>query len=129
MLGELPDKLFIYCSDASISRYLRARNWNVKKATKMLKETLKWRFEYRPEEIRWVCNCLFVFDLLGSCAHTICFYLLKFGYLLNQYFPVDQFDDFPNENWFPCYHNMVYPIPMLIGQKVRLTVSKIDPLP
>ncbi|XP_058096736.1 uncharacterized protein LOC131242236 isoform X2 [Magnolia sinica] len=52
-LGELPDKLAIYCSDASISRYLRARNWNVKKATKMLKETLKWRFEYKPEEIRW----------------------------------------------------------------------------
>ncbi|XXG70702.1 hypothetical protein AAC387_Pa07g0122 [Persea americana] len=54
LLGELPDKLFIFCSDASISRYLRARNWNVKKATKMLKETLKWRFEYKPEEIRWV---------------------------------------------------------------------------
>ncbi|RWR84070.1 random slug protein 5-like protein [Cinnamomum micranthum f. kanehirae] len=53
LLGELPDKLFIFCSDASISRYLRARNWNVKKATKMLKETLKWRFEYKPEEICW----------------------------------------------------------------------------
>ncbi|XP_058085512.1 uncharacterized protein LOC131232984 [Magnolia sinica] len=52
-LGELPDKLSIYCSDASISRYLRARSWNVKKATKMLKETLKWRIQYKPEEIRW----------------------------------------------------------------------------
>ncbi|XXG61243.1 hypothetical protein AAC387_Pa04g2950 [Persea americana] len=52
-LGQLSDKLSIYCSDASISRYLRARNGNVKKATKMLKETLKWRFEYKPEEIRW----------------------------------------------------------------------------
>ncbi|KAL7176025.1 hypothetical protein ACSBR2_029575 [Camellia fascicularis] len=53
LLGPLPDKSSIYCSDASISRYLRARAWNVKKATKMMKETLKWRLEYKPEEIRW----------------------------------------------------------------------------
>lgn len=53
LLGPLSDRLSIYCSDASIARYLRARNWNVKKATKMLKETLKWRAEYKPEEIRW----------------------------------------------------------------------------
>ncbi|XP_043698273.1 phosphatidylinositol transfer protein 3-like [Telopea speciosissima] len=53
LLGTLPDKLSIFCSDALISRYLRARNWNIKKATKMLKETLKWRSEYKPEEIRW----------------------------------------------------------------------------
>ncbi|KAF8404557.1 hypothetical protein HHK36_009444 [Tetracentron sinense] len=52
-IGPLPDKLSMYCSDASISRHLKARNWNVKKATKLLKETLKWRFEYKPEEIRW----------------------------------------------------------------------------
>ncbi|MQM08079.1 hypothetical protein Taro_040934 [Colocasia esculenta] len=55
-LGPLPDKLLLYCSDASITRYLIARNWNVKKATKMLKETLKWRLEYKPEEIRWVSS-------------------------------------------------------------------------
>lgn len=54
MLGPLPEKLSIYCSDATISRYLRARNWNVKKATKMIKETLRWRSEYKPEAIRWV---------------------------------------------------------------------------
>jgi len=53
LLGPLPEKLSIYCSDASIARYLRARNWNVKKATKMIKETLRWRSEYKPEEIRW----------------------------------------------------------------------------
>lgn len=55
LVGPLPEKLSIYCSDASISRHLRARNWSVKKTTKMLKETLKWRAEYKPEEIRWVC--------------------------------------------------------------------------
>ncbi|XP_050211978.1 uncharacterized protein LOC126662128 isoform X2 [Mercurialis annua] len=53
LVGSLPEKLSIYCSDASITRYLKARNWNVKKAIKMLKETLKWRAEYKPEEIRW----------------------------------------------------------------------------
>ncbi|KAG7981012.1 hypothetical protein I3843_05G211200 [Carya illinoinensis] len=53
LIGPVPNKLSIYCSDASISRYLVARNWNVKKASKMLKDSLKWRLEYKPEEIRW----------------------------------------------------------------------------
>ncbi|KAL8167085.1 hypothetical protein V2J09_008584 [Rumex salicifolius] len=53
IIGPLSEKLSIYCSDASIARYLRARNWHVKKAAKMLKETIKWRLEYKPEEIRW----------------------------------------------------------------------------
>lgn len=52
-LGPLPEKLSVYCSDASIARNLRARNWNVKKATKMLKDTLKWRKDYKPDEIKW----------------------------------------------------------------------------
>ncbi|MED6132880.1 hypothetical protein PIB30_022959 [Stylosanthes scabra] len=53
LIGPLSGKASIYCSDASIARHLRARNWNVKKAVKMLKQTLKWRAEYKPEEIRW----------------------------------------------------------------------------
>ncbi|GJM86870.1 hypothetical protein PR202_ga02769 [Eleusine coracana subsp. coracana] len=53
-LGQLSGKSALYCSDASIARYLIARNWDVKKATKMLKKTLKWRSEYKPDEIRWV---------------------------------------------------------------------------
>ena len=53
-LGQLSAKSALYCSDASIARYLIARNWDVKKATKMLKKTLKWRSEYKPDEIRWV---------------------------------------------------------------------------
>ncbi|KAK7275746.1 hypothetical protein RIF29_16868 [Crotalaria pallida] len=53
LIGPLSGKASLYCSDASISRYLRARNWNVKKAAKMLKQSLKWRAEYKPEEIRW----------------------------------------------------------------------------
>ncbi|KAI4337719.1 hypothetical protein L6164_016101 [Bauhinia variegata] len=53
LIGSLSDKSSIYCSDASISRYLIARNWNVKKAAKMLKESIKWRAELKPEEIHW----------------------------------------------------------------------------
>ncbi len=34
-------------------RYLRARQWNLHKAGKMLKDTLAWRAEYKPEEITW----------------------------------------------------------------------------
>ncbi|CAJ1974131.1 unnamed protein product [Sphenostylis stenocarpa] len=53
LIGQLSDKESVYCSDASISRYLRSRNWNVKKASQMLKQSLKWRKEYKPEEIGW----------------------------------------------------------------------------
>ncbi|XWS42760.1 hypothetical protein CRYUN_Cryun16bG0042000 [Craigia yunnanensis] len=53
LIGPIADKLPVLCSDASISRYLRARNWSTKKASKMLKETFKWRLQYEPEKIRW----------------------------------------------------------------------------
>ncbi|KAF8104914.1 hypothetical protein N665_0165s0003 [Sinapis alba] len=53
LLGPLTEKSSEYCSDDAIARYLAARNGHVKKATKMLKETLKWRIQYKPEEIRW----------------------------------------------------------------------------
>ncbi|KAG5404980.1 hypothetical protein IGI04_011098 [Brassica rapa subsp. trilocularis] len=53
LLGPLPEKLSGFCSDDAVLRYLRARNWHVKKAAKMLKETLKWRVQYKPEEICW----------------------------------------------------------------------------
>ncbi|XP_051118427.1 uncharacterized protein LOC127242777 [Andrographis paniculata] len=52
-IGPQSGKLALYCTDSSILRYLRARNWNVKKAVKMLKASLKWRLEYKPDEIRW----------------------------------------------------------------------------
>lgn len=48
-----PDEFSRFCSDESVSRYLRARNWNVKKAVKMLENSLIWRMSYKPEEILW----------------------------------------------------------------------------
>ncbi|KAA3486514.1 random slug protein 5-like isoform X1 [Gossypium australe] len=71
LIGPVVDKLPVLCSDASILRFLRARNWNAKKASKMLKETLKWRLQYKPEAIRWVCILLF------PTEH----FLMKFGFL------------------------------------------------
>ncbi|KAJ0014483.1 hypothetical protein Pint_20823 [Pistacia integerrima] len=53
MLGTKADKIPALCSDTAIIRYLKARNWNTKKATKMLDESLKWRLKYKPENIRW----------------------------------------------------------------------------
>uniref|UniRef100_A0A0D9UZC4 CRAL-TRIO domain-containing protein n=1 Tax=Leersia perrieri TaxID=77586 RepID=A0A0D9UZC4_9ORYZ len=42
-----------FLSDASCSRFLRARNWNVQKASKMMKSAVKWRTSYKPEKINW----------------------------------------------------------------------------
>ncbi|KAK6137027.1 hypothetical protein DH2020_029226 [Rehmannia glutinosa] len=53
LIGPVANKVPCQCSDASILRFLKARNWNTKRAAKMLKETLKWRIEYKPEKIRW----------------------------------------------------------------------------
>jgi len=44
-----------FLSDASLSRFLRARNWNVQKASKMMKAAVKWRLAFKPENIFWVC--------------------------------------------------------------------------
>lgn len=52
-LGVLNSQENLYCSDACLKRYLRARNGNVTKAKNMLTETLKWRSSYKPEDIRW----------------------------------------------------------------------------
>ncbi|KAG2596621.1 hypothetical protein PVAP13_5KG175700 [Panicum virgatum] len=42
-----------FLSDASLSRFLRARNWNVQKASKMMKAAVKWRLAFKPENICW----------------------------------------------------------------------------
>ncbi|KAK2638429.1 hypothetical protein Ddye_026224 [Dipteronia dyeriana] len=53
IMGPIADKLPVLCSDESILRCLRARNWNTKKASKMLQDTLRWRMQCKPDKIRW----------------------------------------------------------------------------
>lgn len=52
-LGPLSGRALQYVTDDCLRRYLRARSWSVKKAEKMLRESLAWRETYKPEEIRW----------------------------------------------------------------------------
>ncbi|GJN06235.1 hypothetical protein PR202_ga23942 [Eleusine coracana subsp. coracana] len=53
-LGEQSSEVIKgFLSDESLSRFLRARNWNVQKASKMLKAAVKWRLAFKPETICW----------------------------------------------------------------------------
>ena len=42
-----------FVSTSCLVRYLRARSWKLKDATKMLHATIAWRKQYKPEEISW----------------------------------------------------------------------------
>ncbi|EMS63446.1 hypothetical protein TRIUR3_07614 [Triticum urartu] len=53
LLGSLTEEMPSFMSDATIRRFLRARNWSTEQATKGLKETVKWRRDYRPDAISW----------------------------------------------------------------------------
>jgi len=53
-IGHLSGAADAFATEACFKRYLRARGGNVKKAEKMLQETLKWREHFKPEALRWV---------------------------------------------------------------------------
>lgn len=50
--GNLTKAQKKFLTFSTYMRYLRARSWDVKKAKKMLIETIKWRDEYKPYSIR-----------------------------------------------------------------------------
>ena len=56
LLGDLPMEMPKFLSDATIRRFLRARNWSTVQAAKSLKEAASWRRQYKPEKICWVNN-------------------------------------------------------------------------
>jgi len=51
--GEIASEQFVrkFCDDYCLMRYARARSWIVEKASAMLLETLKWRWQIRPDLI------------------------------------------------------------------------------
>ncbi|XP_006654182.1 phosphatidylinositol transfer protein 3-like [Oryza brachyantha] len=53
LLGSLTAEMPAFLTDATIRRFLRAKNWSTEQAAKDLKETVKWRRQYRPETICW----------------------------------------------------------------------------
>nr|AFK36318.1 unknown [Lotus japonicus] len=53
IIGPVADKFPTMCSDSSVLRFLIARSYNTKKAAKMLKGSIKWRLEFKSENIRW----------------------------------------------------------------------------
>jgi hypothetical protein len=50
-LEPLTNKQIEWCDDMCLCRYLRARDWKLDDAELMLRCTLAWREEYRPDEI------------------------------------------------------------------------------
>ena len=65
-LGPLEGRAAIFVTESCLNRYLRARNWDLKKAEKMLQSTLKWRAAYKPEEIKWVSRILHTLHTLHA---------------------------------------------------------------
>ncbi|KAL6864824.1 hypothetical protein ACP4OV_015975 [Aristida adscensionis] len=53
LLGDLASEMPRFLTDGTIRRFLRARSWSKEQATKALKETVKWRRQYRPDKICW----------------------------------------------------------------------------
>jgi hypothetical protein len=49
--NRIKDVQTTWCDDKMILRYLRARNFDLDKSEEMLRATLKWREEYKPELI------------------------------------------------------------------------------
>ncbi|KAL0477247.1 hypothetical protein AKO1_005840 [Acrasis kona] len=47
----LTEKESKFCDEACLLRYLRARDWDSTKANKMLRDTLQWREDFKPELI------------------------------------------------------------------------------
>lgn len=47
----LTDRERQFCNEACLIRYLVARDWSLSKSHKMIRNTLKWREEYKPDQI------------------------------------------------------------------------------
>ncbi|KAL0486608.1 hypothetical protein AKO1_001429, partial [Acrasis kona] len=48
---DLNEKQKNWCDDKCLKRYLRARDFDIKKSLNMIKNTIQWRATYKPDEI------------------------------------------------------------------------------
>ncbi|GIL56368.1 hypothetical protein Vafri_11730 [Volvox africanus] len=69
-----------FCNEHTYVRYLRARGWNLHKASRMLKTTLEWRLDYKPHLIKWeevksesLSGKLWVYHVLDKAGRPIVF--------------------------------------------------------
>ncbi|KAJ3201470.1 hypothetical protein HDU67_001327, partial [Dinochytrium kinnereticum] len=46
------EEALAFCDHACLRRYLRATRWDADKAAAKLRETVRWRVEYRPHELK-----------------------------------------------------------------------------
>lgn len=51
LLHNLAPEETAWCDDACLVRYLRARNWQLGPAHKLLRNSLEWRRTFRPMDI------------------------------------------------------------------------------
>lgn len=50
---EMDEKTRNWCDDGCLCRFLRARDWDIPKAQEMIQNTIKWRMETKPDEIKY----------------------------------------------------------------------------
>jgi hypothetical protein len=58
LLGDLCTEMPSFLTDGTIHRFLRSKSWRTEQATKALKETVKWRRQFKPDQICWVYTCI-----------------------------------------------------------------------
>ncbi|CAN6338106.1 unnamed protein product [Urochloa humidicola] len=53
LLGDLQKEMPSFLSDGTIRRFLREKKWSTEKAARALKDAVKWRRQFKPENICW----------------------------------------------------------------------------
>jgi hypothetical protein len=61
LLGDLRAEMPVFLTDGTIRRFLRSKNWSTEQAIKALRETAKWRRQFKPDEIFWVYTSIYLY--------------------------------------------------------------------
>jgi hypothetical protein len=81
---ELDEEQKEFCTDLTLYRYLFGLSWDMEAVNKQLKDTLDWRKEYRPQDIRLEelepvarSGWLFTADLVDKDSRPILYMLVQ----------------------------------------------------